>query len=312
MKRNLLLGLVSLFIISCGNSPKSYQTEVEDAVKYHLADGVVYSKYMDDDKICARLDKLEDDIVDKYSETDSKKGYYEVLKSKAESGNKYAQEILNEYNQTSIKLSSYTQIDEEHWECIENSTSVKFEVYMFTLGEETMIRISPVEDDYQLYILREYLTNNAAMFVALGEDPDSVINATIESAKEEMSIKAEIKRITKLAYDGMAKDKDIVAPAFYESLQKAFAVDQDIWADLGYWKYADGSTHDYTIFDMDLEDINAPRVKVELSDDAFEEDVYILVEFTKINGKWMIDEIMQYEHQEIGGYFTDFLGYEGF
>ena len=134
-------------------SPKDYQTEIEDFVKYDISvDNVmeklytnefsIYSIFYSWDEYCEMIDEFDEKLNGLLSDEESENGYMAVLQALSNTPNHrfqhLAEEVLKEYNNTLVILSEFKQLstssDKKVWKFKELSSGIN---YLFYLDEET-------------------------------------------------------------------------------------------------------------------------------------------------------------------------------
>lgn len=164
-----MLMLLSVTFCSCAGllqSPEMYEDEIEDAVKFNIAemDFIVeyIQKYIDDEYdyyiFDDRTDKFEDAILERYNNNDM--SYEEALKSMAGGSDyyaNYAKRILALYRQTNISLSDYevssSRSDYKSWTFKELHSGVTFLFEIYDIQSDTpKYSITPIEESIDKYI----------------------------------------------------------------------------------------------------------------------------------------------------------------
>ena len=162
----LLMLVASLFVVSCdlgirrAESPKDYQTEIEDCVKFEISvcnvmikqyaglfeDNMFVAMTANDfgglysyawDEYCKRIDEFEKTMDELWYAEEIQEGYSSVLQKVAGVSGEFqylAEKVLEEYNTTSVIISEYTQLatssDIIVWRFQELNTGIFFRFYL--------------------------------------------------------------------------------------------------------------------------------------------------------------------------------------
>ena len=162
----LLMLVLSLSVVSCDfsinrpSSPKDYQTEIEDYVKFEIAVGNVMIKQYNGvfngnafvsltsndfgelysyawDEYCERIDEFEEAMGELWCNEECPEGYLSVLQKVTSTSGTYqylAEKVLGEYKNMSVILSEYSQLatssDTKVWRFQELNTGIYFRFYL--------------------------------------------------------------------------------------------------------------------------------------------------------------------------------------
>lgn len=301
MKKFFTISLMSLILVSCASTPEDYQVQINDAVKFYLASSDLLIEYNQDDK----AEEFYDAIIDEFNATENEdEGFKRLLNEKVAEGNKYAKKVYFGYDKANILLSPYKPVEENVWEFEELGSEIHFTFSITSTSSKEEWTIEPNLKDIEKYMWKKYLGEEALQELRdLGMDVDSVFEATMNEASEDEEIKA----VVCGAYSGKKDDKDVMTDEFYTELQTAFKYSNlDDWARNGYWKYADGTTHDYEIVSVEHKDANYAVVYLEITTDRQVASREIALDMKYVNDEWRISDICGVEREEISYSVWDF------
>ena len=241
MKKFLLAGISCLLMMSCTSSPEDYQVQINDAVKFYVAAFDLFVQYDQD----AKAEEFFDTMIEELVTTTEDEGFKQLLTQKVAENNKYAKKVYYGYENANILLSPYTLVGENVWEFEELGTEVHFTFSITTKGSNEFWEIKPNEKDIEKYVWKKALGEEGLQTILdLGMDLDSLFDATMK----ELEIEAQIEEVVHGAYSGTMDDKEVMTDEFYTELHKAFKYTSlDSWARSGYWKFQNGSLHNYEI-----------------------------------------------------------------
>ena len=300
MKKFLLVGISCLLMISCTSSPEDYQVQINDAVKFYLASCDLLIQYEQDVKAEEFFDTMLEELVT----TTDDEGFKQLLTQKVAENNKYAKKVYYGYENANILLSPYTLVGENVWEFEELGTEIHFTFSITTKGSTELWEIFPNEKDIDKYIWKKALGEDGLQTLRdLGLDIDSLFEETMREVKIEEQIAA----VVHGAYSGTMDDKEVMTDDFYTELQQAFKYSSlDVWAWNGYWKFNDGSTHNYEIVEYDHDNPNYTLVYITFDDIKPNRLEDIVLYMKLVDGMWMISDICGIEWGKISYSIADF------
>ena len=225
-------------------------------------------------------------------------------RQKVAENNKYAKKAYYGYENANILLSPYTLVGENIWEFEELGTEVHFTFSITTKGSTEFWEIKPNEKDMEKYVWKKALGEEGLQTILdLGMDLDSLFDATMK----ELEIEAQIEEVVHSAYGGTMDDKEVMTDDFYTELHKAFKYSSlDSWARNGYWKFKDGSLHNYEIEEYDHSDPNYTLVYITFDDRKPNASDDIVLYMKNVNGAWKISDICGIEWGQISYSVWDF------
>ena len=300
MKKFLLAGISCLLMMSCTSSPEDYQVQINDAVKFYLASCDLLIQYEEDVKAEEFFDTMLEELVT----TTEDEGFKQLLTQKVAENNKYAKKVYYGYENANILLSPYTLVGENIWEFEELGTEVHFTFSITTKGSTEFWEIKPNEKDIEKYVWKKALGEEGLQTILdLGMDLDSLFDATMK----ELEIEAQIEEVVHGAYGCTMDDKEVMTDDFYTELHKAFKYSSlDSWARNGYWKFKDGSLHNYEIEEYDHSDPNYTLVYITFDDRKPNASDDIVLYMKNVNGAWKISDICGIEWGQISYSVWDF------
>ena len=300
MKKFLLAGISCLLMMSCTSSPEDYQVQINDAVKFYVAAFDLFVQYDQD----AKAEEFYDTMIEEFATTTEDEGFKQLLTQKAAENNKYAKKVYYGYENANILLSPYTLVGENVWEFEELGTEVHFTFSITTKGSTEFWEIKPNEKDIEKYVWKKALGEEGLQTILdLGMDLDSLFDATMK----ELEIEAQIEEVVHGAYSGTMDDKEVMTDEFYTELHKAFKYTSlDSWARSGYWKFQNGSLHNYEIEEYDHSDPNYTLVYITFDDRKPNASDDIVLYMKNINGAWKISDICGIEWGQISYSVWDF------
>ena len=300
MKKFLLAGISCLLMMSCTSSPEDYQVQINDAVKFYVAAFDLFVQYDQD----AKAEAFYDTMIEDFATTTEDEGFKQLLTQKVAENNKYAKKVYYGYENANILLSPYTLVGENVWEFEELGTEVHFTFSITTKGSTEFWEIKPNEKDIEKYVWKKALGEEGLQTILdLGMDLDSLFDATMK----ELEIEAQIEEVVHGAYGGTMDDKEVMTDDFYTELHKAFKYSSlDSWARNGYWKYADGSTHDYEIVEYEHKDSTFVVAYLEITAESELHSGKIGLDMVKTDNEWRISDICGYKWGELSYSVWDF------
>ena len=300
MKKFLLAGISCLLMMSCTSSPEDYQVQINDAVKFYVAAFDLFVQYDQD----AKAEEFYDTMIEEFATTTEDEGFKQLLTQKVAENNKYAKKVYYGYENANILLSPYTLVGENVWEFEELGTEVHFTFSITTKGSTEFWEIKPNEKDIEKYVWKKALGEEGLQTILdLGMDLDSLFDATMK----ELEIEAQIEEVVHGAYSGTMDDKEVMTDDFYTELHKAFKYSSlDGWARNGYWKFKDGSLHNYEIEEYDHSDPNYTLVYITFDDRKPNASDDIVLYMKNVNGAWKISDICGIEWGQISYSVWDF------
>ena len=300
MKKFLLAGISCLLMMSCTSSPEDYQVQINDAVKFYVSAFDLFVQYDQD----AKAEEFFDTMIEELVTTTEDEGFKQLLTQKVAENNKYAKKVYYGYENANILLSPYTLVGENVWEFEELGTEVHFTFSITTKGSTEFWEIKPNEKDIEKYVWKKALGEEGLQTILdLGMDLDSLFDATMK----ELEIEAQIEEVVHGAYSGTMDDKEVMTDDFYTELQKAFKYSSlDSWARNGYWKFKDGSLHNYEIEEYDHSDSNYTLVYITFDDRKPNASDDIVLYMKNVNGVWKISDICGIEWGQISYSVWDF------
>ena len=300
MKKFLLAGISCLLMMSCTSSPEDYQVQINDAVKFYVAAFDLFVQYDQD----AKAEEFFDTMIEELVTTTEDEGFKQLLTQKVAENNKYAKKVYYGYENANILLSPYTLVGENVWEFEELGTEVHFTFSITTKGSNEFWEIKPNEKDIEKYVWKKALGEEGLQTILdLGMDLDSLFDATMK----ELEIEAQIEEVVHGAYSGTMDDKEVMTDEFYTELHKAFKYTSlDSWARSGYWKFQNGSLHNYEIEEYDHSDPNYTLVYITFDDRKPNASDDIVLYMTNENGAWKISDICGLEWGQISYSVWDF------
>jgi len=163
----LCLGLL-LVVSSCGTStakPEYYEEEIEDAVKFYIADAehimnsAVGLQDMPEDELLELVELGLEEILALYVSTDMNfQGVLEHLSKDQESEmQEDAASILSHYNRCKISLSRYVPVESsgnfKSWKVLERYSGIEFVFEMDHLDRDTITySCTPYEEPFLEYL----------------------------------------------------------------------------------------------------------------------------------------------------------------
>ena len=158
--------------------------------------------------------------------------------------------------------------------------------------------------DIDKYIWKKALGEDGLQTLRdLGLDIDSLFEETMK----EVEIEEQIAAVVHGAYSGTMNDKEVMTDDFYTELQKAFKYSSlDRWARNGYWKFKDGSLHNYEIEEYAHSDPNYTLVYITFDDRKPNASDDIVLYMKNVNGAWKISDICGIEWGQISYSVWDF------
>lgn len=300
MKKFLLAGISCLLMMSCTSSPEDYQVQINDAVKFYVAAFDLFVQYDQD----AKAEEFYDTMIEEFATTTEDEGFKQLLTQKVAENNKYAKKVYYGYENANILLSPYTLVGENVWEFEELGTEVHFTFSITTKGSTEFWEIKPNEKDIEKYVWKKALGEEGLQTILdLGMDLDSLFDATMK----ELEIEAQIEEVVHGAYGGTMDDKEVMTDDFYTELHKAFKYSSlDSWARNGYWKFKDGSLHNYEIEEYDHSDPNYTLVYITFDDRKPNASDDIVLYMKNVNGAWKVSDICGIEWGQISYSVWDF------
>lgn len=302
MKKFFTISLMSLILVSCASTPEDYQVQINDAVKFYLASSDLLIEYNQDDK----AEEFYDAIIDEFNATENEdEGFKRLLNEKVAEGNKYAKKVYFGYDKANILLSPYKLVEENVWEFEELGSEIHFTFSITSTSSKEEWTIEPNLKDIEKYMWKKALGEVALQELRdLGMDLDSLFDATMK----ELEIEAQIEEVVHGAYGGTMDDKEVMTDDFYTELHKAFKYSSldDSWARNGYWKFKDGSLHNYEIDEYDHSDPNYTLVYITFDDRKPNASDDIVLYMKNVNDEWRIDDICGVERGEISYSVWDF------
>ena len=300
MKKFLLAGISCLLMMSCTSSPEDYQVQINDAVKFYLAAADLLLQYENDEK----AEEFYDLMIEEFNTCSEEESFKYLLNQKVAENNKYAKKLYVGYENAQILLSPYNLVSENVWEFEELSSEVRFTFTITSTPKVEMWRIEPQEKSLEKYTWKKVLGEAALQEIRnLGMDLDSLFDATMK----EVAIEAQIEEVVHGAYGGTMDDKEVMTDDFYTELHKAFKYSSlDSWARNGYWKFKDGSLHNYGIEEYDHSDPNYTLVYITFDDRKPNASDDIVLYMKNVNGAWKISDICGIEWGQISYSVWDF------
>ena len=300
MKKFLLAGISCLLMMSCTSSPEDYQVQINDAVKFYLAAADLLLQYENDEK----AEEFYDLMIEEFNTCSEEESFKYLLNQKVAENNKYAKKLYVGYENAQILLSPYNLVSENVWEFEELSSEVRFTFTITSTPKVEMWRIEPQEKSLEKYTWKKVLGEAALQEIRnLGMDLDSLFDATMK----EVAIEAQIEEVVHGAYSGTMDDKEVMTDEFYTELHKAFKYTSlDSWARSGYWKFQNGSLHNYEIEEYDHSDPNYTLVYITFDDRKPNASDDIVLYMTNENGAWKISDICGLEWGQISYSVWDF------
>ena len=300
MKKFLLAGISCLLMMSCTSSPEDYQVQINDAVKFYLAAADLLLQYENDEK----AEEFYDLMIEEFNTCSEEESFKYLLNQKVAENNKYAKKLYVGYENAQILLSPYNLVSENVWEFEELSSEVRFTFTITSTPKVEMWRIEPQEKSLEKYTWKKVLGEAALQEIRnLGMDLDSLFDATMK----EVAIEAQIEEVVHGAYSGTMDDKEVMTDEFYTELHKAFKYTSlDSWARSGYWKFQNGSLHNYEIEEYDHSNPNYTLVYITFDDRKPNASDDIVLYMKNINGAWKISDICGIEWGQISYSVWDF------
>lgn len=300
MKKFLLAGISCLLMMSCTSSPEDYQVQINDAVKFYLAAADLLLQYENDEK----AEEFYDLMIEEFNTCSEEESFKYLLNQKVAENNKYAKKLYVGYENAQILLSPYNLVSENVWEFEELSSEVRFTFTITSTPKVEMWRIEPQEKSLEKYTWKKVLGEAALQEIRnLGMDLDSLFDATMK----EVAIEAQIEEVVHGAYSGTMDDKEVMTDEFYTELHKAFKYTSlDSWARSGYWKFQNGSLHNYEIEEYDHSDPNYTLVYITFDDRKPNASDDIVLYMKNVNGAWKISDICGIEWGQISYSVWDF------
>ncbi len=301
MKKFFTISLMSLILVSCASTPEDYQVQINDAVKFYLASSDLLIEYNQDDK----AEEFYDAIIDEFNATENEdEGFKRLLNEKVAEGNKYAKKVYFGYDKANILLSPYKLVEENVWEFEELGSEIHFTFSITSTSSKEEWTIEPNLKDIEKYMWKKYLGEEA-----LQELRDSGMNldSLFEATMKESEIEAQIEEVVHGAYGGAMDDKEVMTDDFYTELHKAFKYSSlDSWARNGYWKFNDGSLHNYEIKEYDHSNPNYTLVYITFDDRKPNASDDIVLYMKNVDGDWKISDICGVEWGQISYSVWDF------
>ena len=301
------MSVLCLSLISCVILPDDYQTEIDDAIKFYVSAADFLADHKNDE---ASKTFIEEIIVEQghsishflkqnsniqESITNALKGnlyakkesFKEVLEEKAQANNSFAKEILSIYETKEISLSEFSTLSDKPGSLIgeftETHSSIRFKFVWKDTSLNAIWLIEPNKGDFKSYLSKIQSSSKPKITTKRS----SKWNETIEDC------------VTN-AYSGTFRDQDIMTPEFYKNFHNALKYSEiDDWAQYGYWRFEDGTTHSIQIIKYEQIDSKDAKVHIKLDSDRNIKSTEIVLFVKQIENSWRVDDICGIKDSEI-------------
>ena len=291
--------LAMAFLLSACNSimgPDNYKVEIEDSYRMQV---VVTFAYLTEDE-----STLDDFIIelkeksDKIEEENSALNKPDVAKfrialEKLSTNNNLAKELLDDYKKIDVKFSEFKKAPKEGdfyvWTATEENYGVR--VTFKNSVEEWELDVN--EDDLEAYIEKSL----QSLADSIDNTPSSnIIPEELESDDSKISIFIEN------VYSGKVENKKAMSNDFYNLSNAAIdwnnAKSVNDFADRGYWKYADGRIHKFTIGDIEEDENNEDAYNVTIAISTSSGERMVQLTILSANQSYCISDICMMTEME--------------
>jgi len=275
MKKSILLGLISLFMISCGaiQDPDNWNVEIEDAFKAQVATRAAYDQFDEDvvDNFIDKLNNLADKIDENTFSIDVAKYDSAFVKLSKKSG--IAESVYNRYQQINCDFSKFEKIEPDgnyqQWQATEKISGI---TVIFKINDLMDWELILNEDELNEFVGGEQQVSNY-----------------LRSAR--IIIRNRVEQV----YNGELEDEDIMSIKFYYTFLQAQTQceDETGWPDWDYWRCTQGGEPKVSITNVEILDDSRAKVSIDLifSDSVTKVELPMVYE----NDDWFVDDIISHE-----------------
>ena len=307
MKKFIILNILYLCLISCVILPDDYQTEIDDAVRFYVSAADFLAHHKSDEASKMFINEIvveQGHSISHFQKQNSnmqesitnalkgnlyakKESFKEVLEEKAQANNSFAKEILSIYETKEISLSEFSTLSDKPGSLIgeftETRSSIRFKFVWKDTSLNAIWLIEPNKGDFKSYLSKIQSSSKPKITTKRS----SKWNETIEDC------------VTN-AYSGTFRDQDIMTPEFYKNFHNALKYSEiDDWAQYGYWRYEDGTTHSIQIIKYEQIDSEGAKVHIKLDSDRNIKSTEIVLFVKQIENSWKVDDICGIKDSEI-------------
>ena len=260
-----LILAVAFLLPACSSimGPDNYKVEIEDSYRMQV---VVTFAYLTEDE-----STIEDFIIelkeesDKIEEENSALNKPDVAKfkmalEKMSPNNDLAKELLNDYKKIDVKFSEFKKAPKEGDFYVWTATEENYGVRVTFKNSVVEWELDVNDEDLEAYIEKSF----DSLADALDDTPSTnIISEEFESDE------SKITKFVEDVYSGKVDNKKAMSNDFYNLSNAAIdwnnAKSVNDFADRGYWKYADGHIHKFTISDIEEDENNEDVYNVTIS-----------------------------------------------
>ena len=295
MKTNLFFAsaiLVMAFLLPACSSimgPDNYKVEIEDS--YRMQVTVTFAYLTEDestlDDFCIVL-KEESDRIEEENNALNKPNVakFRMALEKLSANNNLAKELLNDYKKIDVKFSEFKKAPKEGDSYVWTATEEIYGVRVIFKNNVEEWELDVNDEDLDAYI------EKSLQSLADTIDNTAAANFTSEEIESEDS---KVSKFIEDVYSGKVDNKKAMSNDFYNLSNTAIdwnnAKSVNDFADRGYWKYADGRTHKFTIGDIEEDENNENVFNVFITISTSSGDRMIQLTILSINQGYCISDI---------------------